>query len=85
MIIPTGTKTTIVQYKSTYLDFPILEYRPFRTFSMDQTSSMMVQITTGVDLPHGATVLSPAGDPLPTLEPVWHLGVRILFDWRHYN
>ena len=85
LIIPTSsTQAVIVQCPSTKLEFPILEYRPFRTFSFDQTSAMLVQITTSVDIPHGAFVLKPDSEALPELKNVWSFGLRILFDWRKY-
>jgi hypothetical protein len=43
-----------------------------------------MQLTAGVDFPHGASVILPAGEPLPELKPVWNVGVRIIFDWRRY-
>jgi hypothetical protein len=85
LIVPTSQgNAMLLQYKSTKLDFPILEYRPFRSFSFDQTSSMLVQISTGVDIPYGAVTLAPAGAPVPELKSVWNIGLRILFDWRKY-
>lgn len=85
IIIPAGSsKATLLQYKSTQFDFPFLEYRHFCTFSMDQSSSMIVQFTAGFDIPYGGTVVSPQGEPVPELQTVWQLGMRIIFDWRHY-
>lgn len=85
MQIPSSTAgTTLVSYSSTKLDFPILEYVPFRTFSMDQTSSGKIQFYAGIDFPHNAAVILPTGAPLPELQPIWHLGMRLIFDWRHY-
>lgn len=84
LLIPGNNGTVYISYASTKFDFPILEYMPFRTFSLDQSSSMIVQLTTGVDFPHGASVILPVGEPVPELKPVWNIGVRIIFDWRHY-
>jgi hypothetical protein len=86
LLIPSSTgKVTPITYKSTQLDFPILEYLPFRrSFSQVQSSSLMFQIYTGVDIPYGATVAAPAFGPVPPLKSVWQVGLRILFDWRHY-
>ena len=33
------SETALVNFKSTQFDFPIFEYRPFRTFSLHQSSS----------------------------------------------
>ncbi|MCK5087773.1 MAG: hypothetical protein KAQ90_09645, partial [Melioribacteraceae bacterium] len=76
--------TTLITFKSTQLDFPILEYRPFRTFSLDQSSSLVVQLNAGVDIPHNETVIAPQGADIPELVPVWYIGMRFAFDWRYY-
>lgn len=77
-------ETVLVNYKSTQLDFPILEYRPFRTFSLDQSSSLVTQISVGVDIPYDETAVLPEGSETPDLRPVWYVGLRIAFDWRYY-
>lgn len=86
ILIPIGTKqATLISYKATQLDFPILEYQPFRrSFSQVQSSSLLIQITGGVTMPHGAAVITPTNAPLPALKDVWDVGLRIIFDWRHY-
>lgn len=85
MIIPTtGSSSAVVEYRSTKIDFPILEYRPLRTFSQDQSSSLMLQLNTGVDIPYRAQTILPAGHPVPELKRIWYIGLRVLFNWRHY-
>ena len=88
IVIPTDKGNTVVAYKSTLLDFPFLEYLPFnRAFSQEQSSSLLIQFTVGVDIPTSANVISNAGSPvppLPELKSVWQVGMRIVFDWRHY-
>lgn len=85
ILLPTpGGTSQMVSYSSTKFDFPFLEYRPFRTFSLNQSSSLMVQFTFGFDIPHDVKVEIPAGDPDPQLRTVWHLGARLVFDWRRY-
>ncbi|MCH7965000.1 MAG: hypothetical protein IH852_13800 [Bacteroidetes bacterium] len=76
--------TTLITFKSTQLDFPILEYRPFRTFALDQSSSLVIQINFGVDIPNSETVIVPPGVEIPELDNVWYVGVRFAFDWRYY-
>jgi hypothetical protein len=76
--------TTLITFKSTQLDFPILEYRPFRTFSLDQSSSLVIQLNVGVDIPHNETVIAPEGVAVPELDAVWYIGMRFAFDWRYY-
>jgi hypothetical protein len=86
IIIPTDDTQvgTLVTYKSTKLEFPIVEYRPFRTFSLDQSSSLVFQLLFGVDIPHGESVVVPPGASVPDLRAVWYIGLRTAFDWRHY-
>ncbi len=78
------TQTSLLNYKSTQLDFPLLEYRPFRTFSLDQSSSLVFQFNFGVDIPHSVVLVAPEGIETPELRPVWYVGLRAAFDWRYY-
>jgi len=83
--VPNTSKSTVITYKSTLLDFPFFEYLPFnRSFSQEQSSSLLIQFGIGVDLPYGATVISPANAPVPELKSVWQFSMRVIFDWRHY-
>jgi hypothetical protein len=77
-------ETTLISFKSTQLDFPIVEYRPFRTFSLDQSSSLVIQLNVGVDIPRNETVVVPEGAAIPELDTVWYVGMRFAFDWRYY-
>jgi hypothetical protein len=77
-------QTTLITFKSTQLDFPIVEYRPFRTFSLDQSSSLVIQLNVGVDIPYSETVILPDGAPVPELDAIWYVGLRFAFDWRYY-
>ena len=76
---------TLVKLRTIQLDFPIVEYRPFRTFSLDQSSSLVLQLYGAVDIPTRVDpgVLSP-GDPGPSVKSVWQFGLRMAFDWRYY-
>ena len=89
LVIPTDAgKYTVVSYKSTQLDFPFLEYMPFnRSFSQEQSSSLLIQFTVGVDIPTSANVITNGTvpvPPLPELKSVWQMGMRVVFDWRRY-
>ncbi len=77
---------SIISYRSTQIEFPILEYRPFRSFGVDQRSSLFLQIYGGVDIPHNVELLSATSTngTIPELKNVWYLGARLIFDWRHY-
>jgi hypothetical protein len=83
MVVP-GRPSSIVDYKSVLYDLPILEYRPFRSFAMNQSSSLLFQLFAGIDVPYGYSVAAPSGARTPPLDPVYTLGLRMVFDWRHY-
>ncbi|MBT8387443.1 MAG: hypothetical protein KJO12_08540 [Ignavibacteria bacterium] len=85
ILIPiANNETALVNFKSTQLDFPVVEYRPFRTFSLEQSSSLVIQLNFGVDIPHSSSVVLPEGIETPELSPVWYIGLRTAFDWRYY-
>jgi len=88
MVIPTPgvspANTTIVAVNSMQVEFPILEYRPFRFFSLDQSSDLMIQPYVGFDKPSTPSVVSPTGAAAPNLRTVTTAGIRVVFDWRHY-
>jgi len=79
-----GGPGRVVNYKSFFLDFPILEYRPYRAFSSNQSSEVVFQLFAGVDFPYGYYVTNPPGAPSVNLDPVYSLGLRMSFDWRYY-
>ncbi|MGL6112543.1 MAG: hypothetical protein ACRC2B_20810, partial [Rubrivivax sp.] len=76
---------SVLNYKSTYFDLPILEYRPFRSFSSNQSSAVLFQLFGGIDVPYGYTTVSPAAGTSVKLSPVYSLGLRMVFDWRYYQ
>jgi hypothetical protein len=75
----------VVNYKSTYYDLPILEYRPFRSFSSNQSSAVLFQLFAGMDVPYGYSSVASVGGPPVKLSPVYSLGLRMVFDWRYYQ
>ncbi len=80
-----GTEQVVIlSYRSTQFEFPILEYRPFRTFSTEQSSGLLIQFYGGFDIPDNVEVLTPAGVTTPELKTVWYIGARVLFNWRYY-
>jgi len=88
-IIPTSgiqpNNATVLSLSSIQYEFPIVEYRPFRSFSLDQSSSLLIQLYYAIDVPSGTgTVTSPVGAPAPSLQNIQMLGLRVVFDWRHY-
>jgi hypothetical protein len=88
VVIPTPgippVNTTQINLRSIRLDFPILEYRPFSTFSQNQGSGLALQLFTGFDKPNNPSVVRPEGAPKPTLHTIVTGGIRMVFDWRHY-
>jgi len=79
-----GGPARVVDYQSIMFELPILEYRPYRSFTSDQSSSVIFQLFAGIDVPRSVKVVSPAGAPTPALHTVFSLGVRLEFDWRYY-
>jgi hypothetical protein len=76
--------TTLVSLNSLQVEFPVLEYRLFRTFSVDQSTGLMLQPYVGFDTPTAVSVISPPGAPTPDAHTIVTTGVRVVFDWRHY-
>lgn len=81
--LPAGAGNVEVRLRSLQVEFPVLEYRPFRSFSLDQSSGLLVQLFVAFDRPlHRETVQ--AGVPLPELRTIPMVGLRMVFDWRKY-
>jgi hypothetical protein len=76
---------TVVKLRSIALDVPILEWRLFRKFSVNQSSGLGVQFYAGFDRPTSSSVIEPVGAPKPNLHTIVTGGVRVVFDWRHYR
>jgi hypothetical protein len=88
LIIPTPgvppLDATLVSLHSIQFEFPILDYRLFRTFSLTQSSGLIIQPYVGFDKPTSSSVVSPTGAPNPHLHTITTAGFRVVFDWRHY-
>jgi hypothetical protein len=78
------TSIRLTAIRSVSFDFPVIEYRPFRSFSLDQASVLVIQLFVGFETAGAAEVISPAGAPLPELHTIYNAGVRVAFDWRRY-
>ncbi len=74
----------LANLRSVQLDFPVLEYMPFRSFSTDQSSSAVIQLYGSVDIPVSVSEIFPPEAPEPELNSVWEIGLRAAFRWRHY-
>ena len=82
---PPGGPRRLIDFKSIAFDLPILEYRAYRAFSTNQSSSVQFQLFSGVEVPYASSVASPKGAPNADLRPIWSVGVRMTFDWRYYR
>lgn len=72
---------------TTRLEFPVVEYRPFRTYSTRQTGSLKFQLLAGFDIPGERTTIFVPDDytgGLPETQTVWFAGIRLVFDYRYY-
>lgn len=79
-----GDPARLIDYKSVMFDVPVLEYRPYRSFASNQSSSLVFQLFAAADVPYSEKVASPAGAPAPSLNTVYSVGLRLVFDWRYY-
>jgi hypothetical protein len=79
-----GGSARLIDYKSTSIDLPILEYRPYRSFASDQSTTLLMQLFVAADIPYKVSVAAPTGAPEPDLNTVYSIGIRLLFDWRYY-
>jgi hypothetical protein len=74
----------VAQLKSVQLNFPVLEWTPFRTFATQLVFSAPFQIGFGVELPISSPVVVPAGYPPASLEPSWSVFLRGSFEARYF-
>lgn len=80
-----GDSLRLVDFSSVGFDLPVLEYRPYRSFAGNQSSTILFQVFTGADVPTRSEVVSPEGAPEADLGVVWSAGIRMVFDWRYYE
>ena len=79
-----AANTPLVSLNSLQVEFPVFEYRLFRTFSVNQSSGLMLQPYVGFDMPTAISVISPTNARTPDAHTIVTTGVRVVFDWRHY-
>jgi hypothetical protein len=77
-----GPGLRLVNFRSIGFDMPVLEYRPFRAFSSDQSSEVFLQLFTTVDVPYSSSYEATGASV--DLNTVWSVGLRLMFDWRNY-
>jgi len=80
---PTDT-VGIVELKSVQLNFPVLEWVPFKTFATQLVFSSPIQLGFGVELPMSSPVVAPPGYPPASLGPAWSVFVRATFEGRYF-
>ena len=80
----TDNELLVMKVRSLTLEFPFFEYRPFRTFTFDQSTTLRLQFNFGVEIPTSVVVEHPVDVAAPDLKPVWSIGMRLVFDWRYY-
>ncbi|MBP6671594.1 MAG: hypothetical protein KA247_00515 [Bacteroidetes bacterium] len=81
---PTNDDFILAAVRSVRVELPLVEYRPLRSFSTDQTSSLLLQFYVSIDHLTRLDVVAPAGGLKPETRDVVGSGFRLLFDWRHY-
>jgi len=81
---PTGP-ARVANFESIAYDVPIAEYRPYRAFAQNQSSSVIFQLFVAFDVPRHATTFFPEGLAAPDLHTVKSIGLRMVFDWRYYR
>jgi hypothetical protein len=64
--------TTLVSLNSLQVEFPIFEYRLFRTFSVNQSSGLMLQPYVGFDTPTAVSVISSDGCSAESTSSIAH-------------
>jgi hypothetical protein len=79
-----AANTPLVSLDSLQVEFPVFEYRLFRTFSVNQSSGLTLQPYVGFDTPTAISEVSPTNAAIPDAHTVVTTGVRVIFDWRHY-
>jgi hypothetical protein len=84
-IEPTATSDVgVALLKSVQLNFPVLEWTPFRTFATQLVFAAPVQLGFGVELPISSPVVVPTGQPPASLGPSWSIFLRGSFEARYF-
>lgn len=74
----------ITGLRSTQLNFPILEYRLSRSYASRQSADFFLQLHGGIDFPGKRTNLYLEDSPYPPVQNTYFIGLRLVFDYRHY-
>ncbi len=83
-VLPDGTpQYGAVKFKSVQLQFPVLEWTPFRSFATQLTFAAQIQLGFSVGIPTSTQVMYPAGGAF-TSSPGWSVWLRGVFDGRYF-
>ncbi len=83
--LPGGTTDLgVMAFKSVALEFPVLEWTPFRTFATQLAFAYQLQLGMAVDIPTDVQVLAPAGATPVHFDPAWGVFLRMQFDARYF-
>jgi hypothetical protein len=72
------------QLKSIALNFPILEWTPFRTFATQLVFVAVVQLGFGMEIPFTSPIVYPPGFGNASLTPSYNFYLRGQFDGRYF-
>jgi hypothetical protein len=81
---PDGNSGGIANLKSVQLNFPVLEWTPFRTFATQLVFVAALQLGFGVELPISAPIVYPEGLGNASLGPSWSIFLRGTFEGRYF-
>ena len=88
IIVPATTTSGpgygVVAVKTVRLDFPVLEYTPFRTFATQLTFALSMQLGFGYEWTASQEVVYPAGATVGDLGSAWTVFLRFRFDGRYF-
>jgi hypothetical protein len=90
VLVPTGpppspdSTTGAAQLKSIAINFPILEWTPFRTFATQLVFVAVVQLGFGMEIPFTSPIVYPPGFGNATLSPSYNFYLRGQFDGRYF-
>jgi hypothetical protein len=81
---PDGNSGAVAQLKSMQLNFPVLEWTPFKTFATQLVFAADLQLGFGVEIPLSAPIVYPKGLGSATVGPSWSIFLRGTFEGRYF-